>query len=474
MSAERMAAVWVPYRSGTAADAAFEPVAAAAETVVAGVEVVRPGMLLLGSDGAARYHGSELDLARELAEAVARDAGHDCQVGIADGFLAAVLAARDERVVPPGGSTTFLAPRPVASLAHALPDDPALAGLLHLWRRLGLRTLGDVAALPAASVHTRFGVLGTWARRLAAAEDVRPAARRRVEADIVATTELDPPATRVDVAAFAARRVAEDLHARLTARGLAAGRVVVTAEATDPVDGERRTYERVWRTDDATGMSAARLTDRVRWQLAGWLTHGAGTPGTPGTPRPAPLTRITLTADEVAPAGATQPALWGASAGQGLRAVRAIERVQALLGASGVLSPRLQGGRDPRSRVQLVPFGQDAPLERALDRPWPGALPEPAPSVVLTEPLPARVLDASGADVVVDIRLAMSAAPAVVHSERGIVRVADWAGPWPLAERWWRPDGGSRRVHLQIMSDDGAGYLLAQVSGVWHLEAAYE
>lgn len=449
--------------------AAFEPVAVAAETVVAGVEVARPGLLLLASDGAARYHGSEQDLARELVEAVARDTGHECQVGVADGFLAAVLAARDETVVPPGTSAGWLAGRPAADLRHARPDDSALADLLDLWRRLGLRTLGDVAGLPAGSTQARFGALGTWARRLAAADDVRPPARRRTEADIAATTELDPPAERADVAAFAARRVAEDLHGRLAARGLACGRVVVTADAVDPVTGETRTCERVWRTDDAAGMSAARLTDRVRWQLAGWLTRR--------DPAPAPIARITLTADEVAPAGATQPALWGPASGEGLRAVRAVERVQAMLGASGVLVPRLEGGRDPRSRVRLVPFGEEVPTGRDPDRPWPGALPAPAPAVVLAEPVPARVLDATGADVVVDVRLAMSAPPAVVVVGVGgqeTLRVTDWAGPWPVAERWWHPDGGSRRVWLQLLTDDGAGLLMAQTAGAWQAEARYD
>ncbi|MBO0608344.1 DNA polymerase Y family protein [Myceligenerans salitolerans] len=466
-TAQQQCAGLVVLLADDARDAAgFEPVAAAAETVVAGIEVVRPGLLLLGSDGAARYHGSEHELARELTEAVARDAGHECRAGVADGFLAAVLAARDETVVPHGGSAAWLAPRPAADLRHARPDDSALADLLDLWGRLGLRTLGDVAALPAGSVRARFGPLGTWARRLALAEDARPPARRRAETGITATTELDPPASRADVAAFAARRVAEDLHAQLVARGMACGRVVVTADAADPVTGEPRTCERVWRTDDATGMSAARLTDRVRWQLTGWLTHG--------TPEPAPITRITLTADEIAPAGATQPALWGASAGEGLRAVRAAERVQALRGAPGVLAPRPQGGRDPRSRIQFVPFGEDVPPERAPDRPWPGALPDPAPAVVLTDPLPVRVLDATGADVVVDVRLGMSGEPALVRSERGAARVTDWGGPWPVVERWWRPDGAARSVYLQIVTDDGDGLLLAQTDGTWRLEARYD
>ena len=72
----------------------FEPVAAAAETVVAGIEVVRAGMLLLPAGGASRYHGSEDALAEQLVDAVAAGSGHECAVGTADGLLAAVLATR--------------------------------------------------------------------------------------------------------------------------------------------------------------------------------------------------------------------------------------------------------------------------------------------------------------------------------------------------------------------------------------------
>src|SRR5674476_946657 len=98
---------------------AFEPVAVAAETVVAGVEVTRPGMLLLPAGGASHYHGSEHVLAEQLVTQVAELTGHESQVGVADGLLAAVLAARASLVVPPDASAAFLAPRGVSELLHA-------------------------------------------------------------------------------------------------------------------------------------------------------------------------------------------------------------------------------------------------------------------------------------------------------------------------------------------------------------------
>lgn len=468
----------------------FEPVALAAEAVVAGIEVARPGLLLLPAGGAARYHGSEHALARELVEAVAERTGHECAVGVADGVLAAILAARADTVVPPGGSRAFLAPRPAAELVHAVTDPGGVAAVreaVDLWWRLGVRTLGDLAGLPTAGVQARFGDLGAWAHRLARGEDVRPPARRRIEADLAVAAELDPPALRVDVATFAARRLAEELHEMLARRGLACGRLRITAR-TGGLDGpteDGATLERVWRTDDAAtgGLSAARITDRVRWQLEGWLTGAAlgarraarGGGADDAAPAVAPIVHLALAAQEVVPAGTHQPALWGAGAGQDARARRALGRVQGLLGGDAVLTVRVQGGRDPRDRVHLVPFGEEAAPARDATLPWPGALPSPAPPTLLLEPAPVRVLDAAGRDVVVGARLGTSGEPAAVVRDGagGPERVVTWAGPWPVAERWWAPDA-HRRVYLQVVLEDGHGLLLAAAGGAWRAEAVYD
>ncbi|GAB2466042.1 DNA polymerase Y family protein [Xylanimonas ulmi] len=468
----------------------FEPVAVAAETVVAGVEVARPGLLLLPSDGPARYHGTEGELARALVEAVGA-AGFEAQVGVGDGVLAAVLAARGDVVVPPGQSRAFLAPRPTADLLHAVTDPGGITAVrdaVDLWWRLGVRTLGDLAALAPASVSGRFGALGAWAQRLARGEDLRPPARRRPEEDLAVGADLDPPALRVDVAAFAARRLAEELYELLSRRGLACGRLRITART------EEAELERVWRTDDTAtgGLSAARITDRVRWQLEGWLTRASARGGRSrggGDAPPAPIVRLALAAEEVVPAGTHQPGLWGADAGGDVRARRALGRVQGLLGGDAVLTVAVQGGRDPRDRVHLTPFGEQAVPPRDAALPWPGALPPPAPATVLERPARARVLDAEGHEVRLAPRLRLSAPPAEVEispregdgsarapqspSARG-ERVVGWAGPWPLMERWWEPDGGTRRVLLQVALGDGRGLLLATGGEGWAVEAVYD
>ena len=96
--------------------------------------------------------------------------------------------------------------------------------------------------------------------------------------DLAETIELDPPATRVDEAAFAAKMLADRLLARLDELGLSCSQVVVEAETEH---GERLT--RCWRHEGA--LTPATLATRVRWQLDAWLTaeRGAHEIGVPET-----------------------------------------------------------------------------------------------------------------------------------------------------------------------------------------------
>ena len=79
--------------------------------------------------------------------------GLTARVGIADDRFTAWVAATDHGEdpvvsVPRGGSAAFLAPRPLSLLAIT-PE------VLHMLEALGIRTLGEFAALPEPSVRTR-------------------------------------------------------------------------------------------------------------------------------------------------------------------------------------------------------------------------------------------------------------------------------------------------------------------------------
>jgi len=433
---------------------AFEAVAAAVEEVTPGLEVVRPGLIALAARGPARYFGGEEVVAERLADHVAAHARVECQVGAADGLFAAALAARRSVLVPPGGSPAFLAPLPVTELELEPGVEPDTAGadgaaaaagvaraeLVGLLRRLGLTTLGDVAALPAADVASRFDAAAVRAHRLARGLDERPPSRRRVPEELTVELPLDPPVERVDAAAFASRTLAERLHDALGRAGLACTRLGVQARTTD---GEE--LARVWRCADP--LTPAGTADRVRWQLDGWLSRRRDRTAEGG------LTVLRLVPEEVVDAGRLQLGLWGEVGVADERAGRALVRIQGLLGPEEVLTGVAGGGRGPGERIRLVPWGDERVPALDPEAPWPGAQPAPSPSTVPPEPLPARVLDAAGAPVRRAGRGRLSAPPAHVAIGVGDTTrpVRAWGGPWPDDGRWWDPRAPTGCVRVQVV-----------------------
>jgi len=447
---------------------AFEDVALGAEEVVSGVEVTRPGLLMIPATGAARFFGGEEALAEALVVAATERSGAEVSVGIADGLLAAVEAARGSVIVPAGGSAAYLAPLPVASLGHVAAERRQLSAvedMTGVLERLGIHTLGALAALPRADVIARFGSAGAWAHRLSGGGDLAPPVLRRIEQDIEVRCDFEEAPRDVERIALEARRAAEALDTALRDAGVRCLRVSVAV-----VTERGEELERTWRTDvgPREGAFARFMADRVRWQLEGWLSR------TSAGPEVSPPASLTLTARDVVGGGAEQAFLWGGVSGADARAHRAMGRIQGLTGAEAVLLAEEQGGRDPRDRVSYVPWGQVGQVARRVDRPWPGRLPDPAPATVLTPPEPVRLLDAAHRDVVVTERLHVSAAPTwLALTGEDAAPVDAWAGPWPLAERWWSEDA-SRRAYLQVALRDGRAFLVASRRGEWALEAVYD
>ena len=480
----RVLVVWSPDwpDQGTEGARAFEQVVAAVEELCPRVEVLHPGACAIGARGPSRYFGGEEVLARKIIDAVAC-CGFACRVGVADGMFAAQLAARAPRseildaalIVVPGETPAFLASQPVGSL-----EDPELADLLP---RLGIRTLGEFAMLPAIEAGNRFGAQGALAHRLARGLDPRPLVPRPPSADLSVSIEFDPPAELSEPVVFAAKALAEQMHAGLAARGLACVRVQAQVTCAD---GQEIT--RLWRHDGL--LSALAVAERVRWQLAGWQPvrgDAEGTADEGGADGGASdggaadeggavggITLLRLVPDQLVRATGRQLGLWG-DAVVSDRVARAALRVQAMLGHGSVVRPLLAGGRDPAEQVTPVPFGDAADPALPSGRPWPGRLPAPAPATVYPVPLPARVIDASGATVTVTGRALVSAPPARLSADGGpLLAVTSWAGPWPVTERWWRPEGARRRARFQLVADDGSAWLAAVQDGRWLIEASYD
>lgn len=328
---------------------------------------------------------------------------------------------------------------------------------------MGLHTLGDLAALPARDVLSRFGPAGAAAHRRARGADARLVAVRTPPVELTVELTLAEPVERVDTMAFTAAGSVDRFVRGLGDAGLAG--ICVEVE----LRSERgETSVRCWR--HAGILTAAALLDRVRWQLEGWRSGP--------TPPAGGIDRLRLVPVETVPAAVNQEGLWGAAGIRDERAHRAIARVQSLLGRESVLLPVLAGGRAPADRSVLVPWGEALPPDRARTDPWPGAVPAPAPTVLFDPPRPVRVCDVRGAPVRVTDRGTVSAPPATLDTGAGPGPVTGWAGPWPLDERWWDPAATGRAALFQLVDKTGRAYLArCRLDGNqvgWTLDAMYD
>lgn len=445
----------------------FEPVAAAVEELVVGVEVVRPGVVAAPASGAIGYFGGEHELIERLVDHVSGETGLECQVGIADGLFTAMAAARRGVVVEPGTAARFLDPLPITELVSAMPTegDEELADLL---RRLGLRTLGQFAELSERVVSSRFGLVGMAAHRLARGLSERPIDRRKPPQELTVVETFDPPLERIDAAAFVAKILAEKLHAELCGLDLACTRLGIYAMTET---GEE--LARTWRC--AQPVSESGIADRVRWQFESWL-RAAPDDGPAGKPNSG-VVKLRLQPEELVHASRLQLGLWRSGGGDEIadeRAGRALVRVQEMLGQTAVCTPVLAGGRGPGERVRLVPWGD--PRDEVDERPWPGRLPAPSPATVFVEQTDVAVLDERGSPVTLTARGQLTDAPYQVELTDGPRRVIAWAGPWPVDERWWELLAEGVRARVQILVSPGDALLLqfrAHTRPSWIVEGEY-
>jgi DNA polymerase-4 len=143
------------------------------------VEVVSLDEAFLDVSGSVRRLGSPYAIASLLRARIYDEQGITCSVGMAATVAVAKLASRRAKpdgivVVPPSAVTTFLHPLDVGELWGV---GEKTSDLLH---RLGLRTVGDIAHTPLATLQRAVGAhLATSLHQLAWGEDRRVVTARR-------------------------------------------------------------------------------------------------------------------------------------------------------------------------------------------------------------------------------------------------------------------------------------------------------
>ena len=194
---------------------------------------VRQVVLDLG--GLTRLFGDARAMGEALRQAAA-DHGLRVQVAIAGTRTAARLLVRaasgSVTVIDPGTEAAAVARLPIQRLAVLAPAGAPLhasfrsqshasshGAVLAAFRRWGLRTLGDVAALPAAAVAARLGQEGVQWQRLARGEDLQPLLPVVPEEPFEQALDLEWSIEGLEPLSFVLERLLEPLEAQLDRRG---------------------------------------------------------------------------------------------------------------------------------------------------------------------------------------------------------------------------------------------------------------
>jgi protein ImuB len=375
----------------------------------------------------------------------------DGRIGVADGIFAAEQAARRAApqeclVVASGAAATFLAGLPIGVVEDA--------DMVSLLRRLGIRTLGDFAALSARDVLTRFGRSGEWWHRLAGGRDVRVASGRRPPLDASAEVGFEPALETIEPIVFSAKRTAERCVADLAHHGLVCTSVTIEVTGDFGWTGMRTWAHSRW-------FGAADLVDRLYWQLQ-------------ANPAPEPVTGVRFVPESVESLADQGEGLWGSAPDERLE--RGVARLQGMLGPEAVVAPGVQGGRSAVRRQVSSPWGQRSQTPRPAGLPWPGSIPPPAPARVFAEPQSARVTGPDGTPVRITERGILTAEPVHLTPQAGIgpMPVVGWAGPWPIDELWWDQNEARHVARFQMVGGDGSAWLMVVEDGQWWSEARYD
>jgi protein ImuB len=227
----------------------------------------------------ARDRASAVTLGQECGRAVRHGLGDALQpaLGWDTGKFTAQAAARRTRpghllAVPTADERRFLDPLPVGLL-------PLAMDVLQRLCFLGLRTLGQYAALSPAAVFQQFGRPGMRAHRYARGEDDRPVVPRWQAPKLAADHEFESPVADWGRLAAATRRMATPMLAELEGRLQACGQLRLTARFDDGSVQERiRTFLVPTSAEPLVLRALEQLLDKMRWAARDPLIQGTAPP----------------------------------------------------------------------------------------------------------------------------------------------------------------------------------------------------
>ncbi len=394
----------------------------------------RGDAVVLDLAGLDRLFGHPRAIADALRTAIV-DRGLRAHVAIAGTCTAAHLLAAHRScpvtVVNRGEDAGAVAPLPLELLAQLNPLNPLNPERLSTFRRWGLRTLGDLAALPADAVSARLGAEGLRWHRLAQGHDLRPLQPDVPVERFEQAFDLEWPIEGLEPLSFVLGRLLEPLAAHLERRGRGAAVLHLRLHLVTRTLHERSLQLPV-AMHDARTLRALLLLDLE--------SH----------PPPAAIDRVVVAADPT-PARVLQFSLLARPLPSPEQLSTLMARLSALMGEDRCGSPVIVDSWKP-GVFGMKGFNPDPKPKAQSPKPIAHSL-EPeaqSPSVALRRfrvPVPARVRAHEGTPLYVAV------------DRRGMTggSVQSAAGPWRTSGNWWKQNLGVGSLPLGVARDRGIG-----------------
>jgi len=209
-----------------------------------------------------------VDVAREI-QARVDDLGVSCSIGVATTKTVAKIASDHDKphgitVVRPGEEAAFLAPLPVEALPGIGPKSAARL------RGMGIRTLGELAALDAEDARSLFGLHGAGLVARAAGIDDRPVHHSEPAKSVSNERTFAKDIRDSDSVRGAIDALAQRVSQRLRAKGIAGRTVTLKIRYAD------FTTRTVQRTVEVATDSDRVIVAVVRELLATAWSEGVG------------------------------------------------------------------------------------------------------------------------------------------------------------------------------------------------------
>ena len=453
----------IPIAPSPAAErSAHDAILDAAESFSPIVEDGGPGCAYLDLAGLAKIHGTEEQMAAELARRAAK-VGIDAAIGIASSKEVAWLAARcgGQRAIPACKEREFLDWMPLDVLATGAiatgavatgADDPDGAELVFTLARWGIRRLGELARIEPRTLGSRLGARGVELARLARGENNAPFVPRPRAELFAETVELDYGIETIEPLGFVMRPMVERLAARLELRGLVAGDLMLSLG----LDGHG-VYDR--------RVAIAAPTNEVRSLLALIILSLEAAPPS------AAIGTIRITAEPRVPRPA-QTDLFLPPSPAPDRLQTTIARLAAICGPGRVGTLKPVNSWRPEA-IEVVPFDPPPPCSippilACSSSPLPdqGEVARASRARVRVSLPPEKDLAANIARLVirairpaeeVEVMCTRGGVPQFVRGRTVCARVVSISGPWRREGEWWLnepcstplPDQGEVGEHLR-------------------------